>query len=172
MAERFDGQHEDEEVLFTFRRHPIAMRKGFYGLLIPFLIAALPALIWPDNLNNLWIAFGGLGVGIIIFFYHWISWYFSLFIVTNQRLRQISQRGFFNRSVIDVGISKIQNVSYNVPGFSAAAFGFGNLVVQTYVGDMYLDKIHHPSEIFNELLKVLKEYGSNEAIGGYEEATE
>ena len=168
MAEYFDGQQTDEEVLFTFRRHPVAMRKGFYALIIPFLITCVPVLIWPENLNNLWIAFGGLGLGLVLFFYHWMSWYFSLFIVTSQRLRQITQKGFFNRSVIDVGISKIQNISYNVPGFTAATFGFGNLVVQTYVGDMYLDKIHHPSKIFDNLLQVLKEYGSNEIASKYE----
>lgn len=167
---QFEGQHDDEEVLFTFRRHVIAMRKGFYALLIPFLIASLPVLIWPENLGNLWIALGGLGLGLVLFFYHWIGWYFSVFIVTNQRLRQITQKGFFNRSVIDVGIPKIQNISYNVPGFSAAVFGFGSLVIQTYVGDLFLDKLHHPEKIFNKMLKVLKAYGSNDVI--YEEATE
>lgn len=170
MATNFEGQHDDEEVLFTFRRHPIAMRKGFYALLIPFLIASIPVLLWPENLDNLLIAFGGLGVGIILFFYHWMGWYFSVFIVTDQRLRQITQKGFFNRSVIDIGISKIQNISYNVPGFTAATFGFGSLVIQTYVGDLYLDKLHQPEKVFNELLQVLKRYGGNE--NDYEEATE
>jgi uncharacterized membrane protein YdbT with pleckstrin-like domain len=171
MKKYFAGQHEDEEVLFTFRRHLIAMRKGFYMLLIPFLIACVPVLIWPDNLNNVVIAFGGLAIGLVLFFYHWMGWYFSIFIVTDQRLRQITQKGFFNRSIIDIGISKIQNVSYNVPGFTAAMFGFGNLVVQTYVGNLYLEKIEHPTKIFNDLLQVLKEHG-NKAGTNYEEAFE
>lgn len=171
MATTFEGQHSDEEVLFTFRRHPIAMRKGFYLLLIPFLLASLPTLLWPGDLNTLSVAFGGLGLGLLFFFYHWMSWYFSIFIVTNQRLRQITQKGFFNRSVIDVGISKIQNISYNVPGFNAAMFGFGSIVVQTYVGDMYLDKIHHPSKTFDRLIAALKEHGGNQNITTYEEAT-
>jgi len=167
MAKRFEGQHDDEEVLFVFRRHPIVMRRGYYLLVIPFFLAAIPVLIWPDNINTLYIALGGLGLGLLLFFYHWIGWYFSVFIVTNQRLRQITQTGFFNRSVIDIGISKIQNVSYKVPGFSASVFGFGSLVVQTYVGDLYLDKIYHPEKIFNSLLKVLKEYGGKD-MGEYE----
>jgi len=41
----FDGQREGEKVLFVFRRHIIAMRKGFYLFLGTFLIASLPALI-------------------------------------------------------------------------------------------------------------------------------
>jgi hypothetical protein len=156
MPKQFDGQHEDEEVLFIFRHHLIKMRKGFYLLTVPFLIASIPVLIWPENINNLWFAFGGLGVGLLLFFYHWIGWYFSIFIVTNQRLRQITQKGFFNRSVIDLGLSKIQNISYNIPGLSASLFGFGTLVVQTYVGDLYLDKIEHPEKIYNDLTEAIK----------------
>ncbi|HEU5187842.1 MAG TPA: PH domain-containing protein, partial [Candidatus Saccharimonadales bacterium] len=113
----------------------------------------------PENISNLWVAFGGLGLGILLFFYHWIGWYFSVYIVTNQRLRQITQKGFFNRSVIDLGISKIQNISYNVPGITATALGFGTIVVQTYVGDLLLNKIHHPSKIYNMLSEVVTKYG-------------
>lgn len=164
MPEQFEGQHNDEEVLFVFRYHPIKMRKAFYLLLIPFLIASIPVLVWPENMNNLWVALGGLGLGILLFFYHWMGWYFSIFIVTNQRLRQITQKGFFNRSVIDLGLSKIQNISYNVPGFSASIFGFGTLVVQTYVGDLYLEKIHHPEKIYTQLAESIKKYGANELV--------
>lgn len=171
MATYFEGQNEDEELLFVFRRHPVAMRKGFYTLLIPFLLASVPVLLWPDNFNNLFIALAGLGAGLVLFLYHWIGWYFSVFIVTNQRIRQITQKGFFSRSIIDIGISKIQNISYNVPGFSAAAFGFGNLVVQTYVGNLYLDKILHPVKIFNDLQQVIKEHGNEDIGNDYEKIT-
>lgn len=171
MAEYFEGQHEDEDVLFIFRRHPVAMRKGFYALLIPFLLASIPVLVQPDNLTNLWVAFGGLGVGLVLFTYHWIGWYFSIFIVTDQRLRQITQKGFFNRSVIDVGISKIQNISYNVPGFTAAMLGFGSLIVQTYVGDLYLDRVQRPSKIYEDLQRVIKQHGGREVAKEYEEIT-
>jgi hypothetical protein len=172
MGAAFEGQHDGEEVIFTFRRHIIAMRKGFYALAIPFLIASVPVLIWPENINNLWVAFGGLGLGLLLFFYHWIGWYFSIFIVTDQRLRQVTQKGFFNRSVIDLGISKIQNISYNVPGLSATMFGFGTMVVQTYVGDLYLDKIHHPSKIYNELAEVIRKYGGTDVtVNNHEEVS-
>lgn len=165
---QFDGQHEDEEVLFVFRRHPVAMRKGFYMLLIPFLIASLPTLIWPGELKWLYVALGGFMLGLLLFFYHWMGWYFTVFIVTNQRLRQVTQQGFFSKSVIDLGLSKIQNISYNVSGASAALLGFGTIVVQTYVGDLVLDRIHHPASVYNKLHDVVKKLGntqeSNEEI--------
>jgi hypothetical protein len=157
----FEGQHEDEQLLFTFRNHIIAMRKGFYFLLIPFVISSIPALVWPGELQWLWAALGGLLLGMALFAYHWMGWYFSVYIVTDQRLRQVTQRGFFGKSVIDLGISKIQNISYNVPGFSAAVFGFGTIVVQTYVGDLVLDKIEHPSKTYEKLQSAIRMYGGH-----------
>ena len=47
----FEGQRPGEELLFVFRRHIIAMRKGFYLLLIPLFKSAIPPLIWQDNLE-------------------------------------------------------------------------------------------------------------------------
>jgi hypothetical protein len=166
---QFEGQHEDEEVLFVFRRHPIAMRKGFYMLLIPFVISSIPTLIWPGELKWLYVAGGGFALGLLLFFYHWIGWYFTMFIVTNQRLRQVTQQGFFSKSVIDLGLSKIQNISYNVSGFTAATLGFGTIVVQTYVGDLVLDRIHHPGKVYNQLHDVVKKLGN---ISDDEEVTQ
>jgi hypothetical protein len=172
MAQQFEGQHDDEEVQFIFRRHPVAMRKGFYMLLVPFVVLSLPFLLFPMNVNLLWLSLFGLVAGVVLFFYHWIGWYFSIFIVTNVRLRQVTQRGFFSKSVIDVGISKIQNISYNVPGFSASLMGYGTLVVQTYVGDLVLDRIQHPGKIYNELQKAVHDTQGSGPNADYEEISE
>jgi len=169
MEASFDGQREDEEVVLVFRRHIIALRKGFYSILIPFVVASLPTLIAPGELLYLWIALGGLGVGLVLFFYHWIGWYFTLFILTNQRLRQTTQKGFFGKSVIDLPVSKIQNISYTIPGFSGELFGFGTIVIQTYVGDLILDRIHHPNMVYNKLQDVVSTTTSQDDIGNHEE---
>lgn len=169
MELAFDGQREDEEVVLVFRRHIIALRKGFYSILIPFLLASLPTLIAPGELIYLWIALGGLGLGLILFFYHWIGWYFTVFILTNERLRQSTQRGFFGKSVIDLPVSKIQNISYTIPGFSGEVFGFGTIVIQTYVGDLVLDLIHSPNKVYNKLQDVTNTASSSSNTGNYEE---
>lgn len=163
MAKEFEGQHDNEEILFVFRRHIIAMRKGFYLLLIPFLIASLPALLlplipyqrlpewWQDPLHLLLLSLIGFAIGSVLFLYQWMGWYFSVFIVTNMRLRQLTQNTIFGKSVIDLGLTKIQNISYNIDGFTADVLGYGTIVVQTFVGDLVLDKIHHPEDVYNKL---------------------
>ncbi len=157
--DHFDGQREGEEILFVFRRHIIAMRRGFYALVIPFVVGSLPYLLMPDTLWLLWVAVGGFVVGLLLFFYHWIGWYFSVFIVTNQRIQQTSQTGIFGKSVIDLSLSKIQNISYNIPGFTGEILGFGTIVLQTYVGDLIVDKVHAPEEIYNKIQAVVYQNG-------------
>jgi uncharacterized membrane protein YdbT with pleckstrin-like domain len=147
----FDGQRDGEELLFVFRRHPIAMRKGFWLLLIPFTISALPVFIWPTVVTIYWSPVIGLGIGLVLFFYHFLMWYYTVYIVTNQRLRQVTQKGFFGKDVIELGLSKIQSISYNVPGFSGELLGFGTIVIQTFVGDLIINKVEHPEQIYNKL---------------------
>jgi len=167
----FEGQRPGEELLFVFRRHIIAMRKGFYLLLIPFAISAIPVLIWQDNLALLWSPVIGFSLGLLLFFYHWMMWYFTVYIVTNQRLRQVTQRGFFGKDVVELRLSKIQNISYNIPGFTGEVFGFGTIVIQTFVGDLVIRYVEHPDKTYNKLQDAVSDaVESAESQGEHEEA--
>jgi uncharacterized membrane protein YdbT with pleckstrin-like domain len=159
---QFEGQYDDEEILLVFRRHPVAMRKGLYLLLILSALGSLPVLFAPLESQSYFVFMGAFALGFLSFFYHWIGWYFSVFVITNLRFRQTIQRGFFGKSVVDVGLNKIQNISYNIHGFSAAMFGFGTIIIQTYVGDLVLDKVPHPDRLYGELHKIIKENGGQE----------
>jgi hypothetical protein len=150
-ASDFDGQRPDEEVLFVFRRHIIAMRKGFYLLLIPFAALSIPPLLWPSDLRLFLLPLIGFVVGLLLFSYHFIMWYFTIYIVTTQRLRQITQHGFFGKDVVELQLSKVQNISYNIPGFSGEMFHFGTMVIQTYVGDLVIRNVEHPDKTYNRL---------------------
>ena len=147
----FDGQRPGEKVLFVFRRHLIAMRKGFWLLLIPFALSAIPPLIWQTNLELFLLPIGGLTLGLILFFYHYVMWYFTIYLVTNQRIRQVTQKGIFGKDVVELRLSKIQNISYNIPGFSGEVLGFGTIVIQTFVGDLVIRNVEHPEKTYNKL---------------------
>ena len=160
----FEGQREGEELLFVFRRHIIAMRKGFYLLLIPFTVSALPVFIWPSVLEVYWSPLVGFILGLILFLYHFLMWYYTIYIVTNQRLRQVTQKGFFGKDVVELGLSKVQSISYNVPGFSGEIFGFGTIVIQTIVGDLIINKVEHPEKIYNMLQNAVAAIEDTQAV--------
>ena len=147
----FDGQRPGEKVLFVFRRHLIAMRKGFWLLLIPFALSSIPPLIWQTNLELFLLPIGGLLLGLTLFMYHYIMWYFTIYLVTNQRIRQVTQKGIFGKDVVELRLSKIQNISYNIPGFSGEILGYGTIVIQTFVGDLVIRNVEHPEKTYNKL---------------------
>ena len=134
-----------------FRRHIIAMRKGFYLLLIPFAISSIPPLIWQTTLELFLLPIAGLAIGLVLFSYHFLMWRYTYYLVTNQRIRQVTQKGFFGTDVVELSLSKIQNISYNIPGFTGEVFKFGTIVIQTFVGDLVINKVEHPEKIYNKL---------------------
>lgn len=163
VSKYFEDQFDDEEVLFVFRKHPVVMRKGLVlGCLGP-LIGVLPAAVKPEL--GFGYFFGGLALGCllgaILFFPSWIGWYYSVFIVTDQRLIQITQKGLFHRSVVDLGLQQIQMVNYEIAGLQQTLLGFGTIMMQTYVGDLVIHEIHHPARIQKKLLHILRKEGVN-----------
>jgi len=147
----FVGQREGEELLFVFRRHLVAMRKGFYLLLIPLVITSIPPLIWSSTLELFYLPIAGFALGLIMFFYHMMLWYFTIYIVTDQRIRQVTRRGFFGKDVVELRLSKIHNISYNVPGLSGELFKYGTIIIRTFAGDLVIHNVDHPEEVYNKL---------------------
>ena len=157
----FEDQMDDESVLFVFRKHPIVMRKGLvFGMLGP-LVGIIPAAIKPDL--GFGIFFGGLAagclLGLLVFFPSWISWYFSVFIVTDQRFIQITQKRLFHRAVADISLKQIQSINYEVAGLQETLLGFGTIKMQTYVGDLTIHDLHHPAKIQKQLVSILRNEG-------------
>ncbi len=155
----FEDQLDDEEVLFVFRKHPVVMRKGLVIAMLAILLGTLPSLIKPEYI----FLFGGLGAGFllsaIIFAPTWIGWYYSVFIVTDQRLLQITQKGLWRRSVVDIYLPQIQMVNYEVGGFQETLLGYGTIMMQTFVGDLVIHDVHHPAKIQKKILTILRDQG-------------
>lgn len=162
----FSDQFEDEEMLLLFRKHPVVMRRAIVVASVALLLGTIPALVKP----TFEVFFGGLGLGFLlaflIMFYSWISWNFTVFIVTNVRFIQITQKGLWTRSVVDIGLDKIQTVSFEIRGMQETLLGFGTIVVQTYVGELVIHDVHHPKKIQKRMSEILRELGFSNAAPG------
>ncbi len=155
----FDDQFDDEDVLLVFRRHPVVMRKGLIFGMLGLLLGTLPALVKPEYSYF----FGGLAAGfilmIVLFAPAWIAWYFSVFIVTDQRLIQISQKGLFHKSVVDISLQQIKSLNYEISGMQETLLRFGTILIQTYIGDLVIKDIHHPAKVVKQIALILREHG-------------
>ncbi len=163
----FADQMDDEEVLFVFRKHPIVMRRGLIlaalGMLVGPLVTLALTYLRPNSPPTMTFFFlsvlAGLVLGLILLFPSWIGWYYSVFIFTDQRMIQITQKGLFHRSVVDLGLGQIQMVNYEVSGLEQTMLGFGTIMMQTYLGDLVIHDIGHPAKIQKKLLGILRDKG-------------
>jgi uncharacterized membrane protein YdbT with pleckstrin-like domain len=162
MEMSFNGQRKGEKVYSIIRRHPLAMRRGFYIWIIVLVLGALPVLLFPPNPDLLWIFLGAFVVGLLAFFYSWISWYFTIYIITNERVRLVTQKGLFGKSVIELPLRKVQNISFAVPGINGELFKYGTIVLQTMVGDLIMKDIYKPEKTYNLIQDILHEIGGEE----------
>ena len=153
----FDGQREGEEVQFVFRRHFLTAKSGVIFLILMIMIGVGLTLLWPNNMMIFETFLALILVGVLGFLYSYILWYFSIYIVTNQRIRQISQRGLFKKSVVDLGLDKIQSISYGVSGIRAGLMGYGTIVIQTAVGDLVISMVKNSEKIYNDLQNLINE---------------
>jgi len=147
----FSGQREGEEVKYIFRRHIFTAWRGIIWLIFLALVGLIPMAMWPDDQRMFFVWLGCLGVGVLGMLYAYMLWYFSYYLVTNQRVRQVRQKGLFRKTVVDLGLDKVQSISYEVPGISGGIFGYGTLLLQTQVGDMTISRVKKPEKIYNVL---------------------
>ncbi|MEI6042154.1 MAG: PH domain-containing protein [bacterium] len=134
----FEGKEDEEDVILVLHRHWYTLSGQIYIVAIlatlPFI--ALVALSKPIVEYNL----------ISVFSFLWIVYYlllwFRLFyvicmyvldnwIVTTKRIVDSLQNGFFHRSVAELQLSKIQDVSYKVNGIMPTFFNYGTVEIQT-----------------------------------------
>lgn len=147
----FEGQRSGEEVIYVFRRHPITAIKSVFFLIIMVALGYLPSLMWPNNdkMFLVWLVFsliGLLGLG-----YSYMLWYFSYYMLTNQRLRQVRQKGMFKKTVVDLDLENILSASYGQHGIFATIFNYGTILVQTSAGDLTMSMVSKPETVYNEL---------------------
>ncbi len=166
----FADQFDDETVLFVFRKHPIVMRKGIVLWAIGMLLGPLYVLFrvyttdpnspnFPTMTTFTVALIGSFILSIVLFSPSYIGWYFSVFVITDQRFLTITQKGLFHRGVADVSLPQIQSVNYLVSGLQETLLGFGTIKMQTYVGDVLIHDIHHPAKIQKRIIGILRDQG-------------
>ncbi len=168
-AEEHEIDRHEPEVLFVERQFPIVLRWPLIWGLIIILVAMVPwsistanAYSWQPLAVN-WMAFGGLAL-LGYWAYHFVGWYFTVLILTDQDITYVKQKGFFRRKVSSLTLNNIQSVNYRIPGLQGAMFKFGNLDVETLSGSGHfrLKTFHKPERLQAEILDAVENYSSTD----------
>lgn len=93
----------------------------------------------------------------LLFFYvQFIDYYLDLWIVTNDRIIDTEQKGLFARSITELELFQIQDVTTNVTGFFATFLKYGDLVIATASNTttIIFHNIPNPDFIRQELIRL------------------
>lgn len=93
--------------------------------------------------------------GLVLALRTYLSHYFTAFVMTDSRVVEVDQKGFFNRSVCEVSYDKIQDVTYQSKGVLAALFKLGDIYI-SFTDDartkLKLPKMKNPAALSSEIL--------------------
>lgn len=86
----------------------------------------------------------------------YVVWSLNAFILTNQRIIDVDQNGFFQRTVSEASFEKIQDVSFQISGLWQTMLKFGTVIVQTAgsSNNLELTGVHHPEQLQELITKL------------------
>lgn len=122
--------NENEWIIKTIKQSKIVL---MINLILPSIIILLPFfflfILFSWGNKGIALFFGVLLVGIIFLIRTFIIWQFKAFIITNQRIIDIDQKGFFQRVVSNVPLKKIDDIFYKIKGFWQTISRIGSIYV-------------------------------------------
>ena len=157
----------EEKLVYFLRRHPITLLGVVFGyallLAAPFAILVYLKVVQPEILTDVryqaLIVFGGSTFFLfawLFLFQLFLDYYLDSWIVTNRRILNIEQNGLFGRTVSELRLYRIQDVTAIVNGFVKTMFNFGEVEIQT-AGEherFMFEEIPKPNEVSKTILEL------------------
>jgi len=86
-------------------------------------------------------------------------YFLNVWVLTNQRVVDIKQRGYFNREVSSLFLSRVQDVTTDVVGILPSMLDMGNISVQSAgtVDEFHMRNIPYPERMRDIILKYVSE---------------
>lgn len=163
---RLPGKLPGENIIKIIRKDVFILVKKVMFFL---LLAVLPALLFNFAVSNVYpnmmmdktiyaimilaISFYYLFVW-LFFFFSFIDYYLDVWIITNERVIDIQQKGFFSRVISEQRLYRIQDVTSEIHGAIATIFRYGDVHVQTAGTQQrfYFHEVPNPDAVRNEII--------------------
>lgn len=160
----FEGQEKGERVIYLLRKHPfvaflpVSMTATF--ALIPIFIFLIFYSLITDSEYFVFFLFLICLYYMflwIIAFYHLMMYTLNTVIVTDKRIIDRDQLGFFERKVSELHVYRIQDITVSTKGILPTMLGYGDVMVQTagIEQSFVFRQMPNPEEVKTEIMKVV-----------------
>lgn len=137
----FKDMGESEEIVMVLHRNWFYLLQQFFLIFLVVGIFFGSLVLIPEYFPNF---LSGIEKPVSLFvqnffmlaiwiysFLIWVDYYFDIWIITNERIINIEQKGMFTRKVSEMTYAKIQDISTEVVGFIPTVINYGDVKVQT-----------------------------------------
>ena len=159
-----------EKIVHKVRRHPLTFIPIVFLfiilLLVPVALFFVMMSVFPNLLTGtltypLLVLLSSIYfLSMYLFFYvRFIDFYLDLWIITNDRIIDIEQQNLFSRSVTELDLFRIQDVTTDMQGFFSTVFNYGNVLVKTASSNtnIVFYNVAAPNKIREELIQLSEE---------------
>ncbi|MBD3359609.1 MAG: hypothetical protein GF365_02780 [Candidatus Buchananbacteria bacterium] len=118
----------DEEIITVLHHHPITYAKQIV-ITLAIILLAFFLMFYLFSLGTFGVALflALLLTGVFYGMREFYIWFMNVFIITNQRIIDIDQTGFFNKTVSEADYNKILDVCYSVKGAGQTLLKLGTI---------------------------------------------
>lgn len=164
------GKLPNEKIIKILRKDGFIL---FKKLILSVILISLPLLLglimlslYPNLVNGeisyplMALAVSGYGLFVwLFFFFSFIDYYLDIWIITSERIIDVRQEGFFSRTVSELKLFQIQDVTSELKGFFQFIFRYGDVYVQTAgeVQRFAFKEIDHPEAVRDIIIKLAEE---------------
>jgi len=164
---------EGEEILTIVRRHWFHLAvEGFVIILVFIALFAVLGIFdsilfstartssAPFALSLFVLSFVGLLLW-MRFFSSWSDHWLDAWVITNKRIIDIEQNGFFSRTVSSFPLDRIQDVTCDISGIIAMWLKFGDIRLQTasISDDLIMRQVSFPEDVKEHIISILPTRG-------------
>jgi len=158
---------EDERVIRLIRKYFFVFTGPLLFSVI-FIIASFfflyPLFHWGAAGIAIFILL--IGIGVLLALRVFVEYSFNVFIITDQRIIDIDQHGFFERTVSEMTYDKIQDVSFKIKGLAQTLLHYGSIIIQTAgaQANIELQGVKNPEKVQQIIIEIQKELCRGEKL--------
>lgn len=92
----------------------------------------------------------------VVFFIEWTDYYLDLWVITDRRIIDVEQKGFFHREVTSFKFEQIQDITVETRGLIETFLKFGTLHIQTagHNREIVIRDAHQPEDARTLILRL------------------
>lgn len=126
----FKGKNPGEKVIFLVRAHPFTfLRSGLEIVALLIVLVVIYAFFGPSSVSA-WATFVILPIVLLLGFRVWFIWHNSTYVLTNERLIAVIQKGLFSRDLSEVVAKNILTVNHSISGPFQTLLNFGDIKIR------------------------------------------